>query len=111
MNKKAKIATIIFFVILLAVQVYNVVMFAESIKLMNTESADALALIAILPMFIIGIAVALVLAIIMLVVCKKTQKQAKLNEQPAPKLIKILTVVAWVLVVVDVVLFALLYIL
>ncbi|MBQ7885014.1 MAG: hypothetical protein IJ318_02845 [Clostridia bacterium] len=111
MNKKAKIATIILFVILLAVQVYNVVMFAESVKLMNTESTDALALIAILPMFIIGIAVALVLAIIMLVVCKKTQKQAKLNEQPAPKLIKILTVVAWVLVVADVVLFALLYIL
>ena len=111
MDKKYKITNIILFVLNIAVQVFNAVMYAECMRLMNDGTTDALAIIALLPLFLIGVAVALVLSIVMSIICKRAKRQTAEAMPNSNKLIKVLTIIAWGLVIVDVILFALLYVL
>ena len=108
MYKKYKTTNIVLFVIALLVQIYNVVMYVDTLKVINSGTTDALAIIALLPLFIIGTVILFVLSVIMLVVCKRATKL--FSDTSAPKIIKILTWIAWAFVIIDVILFILLYI-
>ena len=110
MTKKSKIAIWILFVLALAAQVFTVIMYIDSVSVINSQSGEALALIALLPLFIIGAVAELIFAIILAVVCKKTSKSLALEQNKMPKLYTILKIIALAFIAVNVLLFVSFYV-
>lgn len=110
MCKNRKIFDIILFIIVVAIEIYCLLTFAECIKLLNTESMSALAIIALLPLYIIGTAIILILTIIITILTKKITKTLQANNLATPKYIKIINILSWVIILVNIALYFSLYI-
>ena len=110
MTKKSKISIWILFVLACVAQIIAVILYVDSVRLINLGTMDALGLIALLPLFIICAAAELIFAIVITVIRKNVARQIMIENLKVPKLYTLLQILTWIFFIVNIVLFILLYI-
>lgn len=110
MTKKSKISIWVLFILACVAQIIAIVLYVDSVRLINLGTMDALGLIALLPLFIICAIAVLVFAIVITVIRNNVSKKIKIENLKVPMIYTLLQILSWVLFIINIVLFLLLYI-
>ena len=109
MSKKSKIANYILFTIASLIEVFCILFYVDTLKLLATQSLAAIAAVAILAYFILCAIAILILSIIISIIYKKIAKNYLEANMPISKLDKIFKTLPWIYTLVNIILFVILY--
>ena len=105
MKTQTKVFYIILFILAVVAQVLSIVTYIDCIRVMLSNSLAALAAITLLPLFFIGTFVIFILSVILTIIYKTTAKNYVNSEEKPPAILKILNVLSWLFVVINIILF------
>lgn len=109
MSKKSKIANYILFLVVSVIEILCIFLYIDSLKAISTGTLEALAILATLPYFFIGTLAVFILSIIISIVYKNIAKNCLEANMPISKLDKTFKILPWLYLLVNIVLFAILY--
>ncbi|MBE7075253.1 MAG: hypothetical protein E7376_04675 [Clostridiales bacterium] len=107
--KKLKTTSIVLFIIACVIEVACVITCIDCIRLLTSESLDALAIIALLPLFFIGTFILLIISVSLTIIYKKICEKSVQSDMQQPKFYKLHNIVSWLFLVINIALFVALY--
>lgn len=109
-NKSLKIANIIMLCIITAIEIYAIWCYSSIITVMFAKDLSGLAIIALLPLYLILTLIITALSIVMTVLANKWKNYLLKLNQPITIFDKILRYIGWIFTLVNVIGFAIIFI-